>query len=367
MAQRDNTGKTRWQLRQTFSVSTRPPGNATGIVADALVWRSSLAWDLCHWNNPLGGQFVQLIDFDHDARTARVGFAKLVADGPSARDSGLCFVDDDYEDPAFAIGNLYGPTPAWPDGLPAPMPQPWHVQPVSAVEYRSEGGTSTDFDVGKQRRELLRRLGPGGDLRPASGVFYIDEARGYMHGYSPLAYIVLYDTTLEKASSAASYDVIPIRETEITTQLNDPLHPNCVGSYLGDGASPPTCSGSSSNRAWGCPPGDCGRGEAAPNKIEGYFLLAEAEQIQNSTLQRTLCSIFGGGDPSTFYGGWMATKRCREDPRWDPTNPKTGLPHGDWCAETNGPATDDCHDAVKSVSYTTFQGFPIQDGTCRAL
>ncbi|HEX3593467.1 MAG TPA: hypothetical protein VHU80_00135, partial [Polyangiaceae bacterium] len=98
-------------------------------------------------------------------------------------------------------------------------------------------------------------------------------------------------------------------------------------------------------------------------KIQGYFLIAELEQIY--TLGQTLCFLFGGGS----YPNWQTDSHqdCRHDPNFNPLDPVKGLPPGDWCSTTNGLASGDCHDAWQSVSYSTFQAFPIADGTCPTL
>jgi hypothetical protein len=229
------------------------------------------------------------------------------------------------------------------------MAMPWKVAPSRAVEL------DQDFKLPDQRNELLARLAPDGDLSgKGSGVFYFDKARGYMHGFSPITYIVNYD-------SATTYIVVPIREAELTQWLNDPAHPNCSGSFLGDEPDvQDTCVGDSTHRLWGCPAGNCAPNEPAPTKIQGYFLIAELEQVYS--LNQTLCSLFG------TYQNWpMPDNTCRSNPSWNALDPARGLPPGDWCATTNQPATGDCHDAWQSISFSTFQAFPIRDGTCAPL
>jgi hypothetical protein len=178
-----------------------------------------------------------------------------------------------------------------------------------------------------------------------------------MHGYSPITYIVNYD-------AADKYIIIPIRESELTQWMNDPAHPNCAGSLLGDNAAlPADCSGDATNRLWGCPAGNCAADELAPTKVTGYFLIAELEQV--TSLNQTLCSLF----PGAPYKDWpiVDNMTCRSNPAWNPRDPVKGLPAGDWCAATNQPAQGDCHDAWQSVSYSTFQAFPVNDGTCGPL
>jgi hypothetical protein len=332
-----------------MSVSTSPPGISSSSIANILVQRSELYSKECNAPSGTGG-FIQLIDFDRDADVARVGFARFVRDEASALRDGLCFVEDTYLDPQWQLPTLY--RPKWPKGLPPPMPQPWKVSVVRSARLRDR-----DFDLKTDRIALLERFAAGADLADFGGVFYMDEKRGYMHGYAPLAFIVNYD-------SATSFNAIPIRETEITIQMNDPEHPNCVGSFLGNSPDlPSSCEGNSTNRSWGCYPGNCEPTQLAPATIKGYFLVAEMEQV-HTILAQTLCHLFPGNPPPSDWRDWGAAEACRNNPKWDPTDPLNGMPPGDFCAETNDVATPTCHDAFRSISYSTFQAFPIRDGTC---
>jgi hypothetical protein len=353
LAMRDNTDQSHWQLRQTLSVSVKPPGLALAAVASNLVHRSEFETAAC--GAPLGtGGFMQLTDFDKVAGISRTGFARYERSSTSAFAGGLCFVEElSYQSDGLGLPALYEPPPGWPKGLPAPMPMPWKVVPVSAAKL------DRDFTLPADRTTLLARFAEGGDLfGKASGVFYFDESKGTMHGYSPVTYIVNYD-------SPTQHIVIPIREAELTQRFNDPEHPNCVGSFLGDNtALAADCSGDGTNRAWGCPQGNCAPGELAPTKIHGYFLIAELEQVP--TAGQTLCKFFA----SDLFADWKFpddNSKCRADPRWDPLDSVHGLPKGDWCATTNDEGNDGCHDALESVSYATFQAFPIREGTCSAL
>jgi hypothetical protein len=353
LAQRDNTEQDRWQFRQTLSVSQKPAGLVAPGIPAVLARRSELPSSACGAPTGTSG-FIQLIDFDRDLDTSRVGFAKFETDLLTAASSGLCFVEEtSYTNPTYALPELYVPD-GWPAGLPPPMPMPWNVVSVTAARVPQ------DFDLARDRAEILARFAPGGALDgKANGIFYLDETTGYMHGYSPVTYIVNYDT-------ASQYIVVPIRESEIKQWLNDPKHPNCAGVLLGDNpALPDSCVGDGTNRAWGCPEGTCAPDEFASTRVDGYFLLAELEQV--FTLGQTLCSLFAG---SGGYPDWTIpadARNCRGDPKWNPREPVTGLPRGDWCSTTNGPADDGCHDALQSISYATFQAFPIRDGSCSAL
>ena len=351
LAMRDNTNQPRWQLRQTFSVSTKPPGLAAPPIPDFLAHRSELPSATCSASMGLGG-FIQLVDFDTVGRVSRTGFAKFAATEADAVTTGLCFVEDDAYTTDHALPAVYAPPAGWPPGLPPPMAMPWKVVPSTAVQI------DQDFTLPDDRKTLLARLTVGGDLYgKGSGVFYFDKTQGYMHGYSPVTYIVNYD-------SATSYVVVPIREAEMTQWLNDPAYPNCSGVFLGDNSAvPDTCVGDATNRLWGCPPGNCAAGESTPTKVQGYFLIAELEQL--TSLGQTLCSLFAAG----MYQSWAMPDKmsCRSNPNWNALDPVSGLPAGDWCATTNDRATATCHDAWQSISFSTFQAFPIKDGTCAPL
>jgi hypothetical protein len=356
LAQRDNTNEKHWQFRQTLSVSTKPPGIAGSTIASFLAQRSELNWPACNAPNGTSG-FIQLIDIDREHDTSRVGFARFASDAKTALAEGLCFVEDTYDDPKWVLPAIPPPT-GWPVGLSPPKSLPFKVKPVTAVRYKDAAGNFVDFDLDHDRQEILKRLDPDlGDLKEYGGIFFFDETRGYLHGYAPVTFILNYD-------SATAYNAIPIRESEIKTQLNDADHPNCAGAYLGDNLSlPASCAGNSTNRAWGCAKGACGDGASAQTTVEGYFLITELEQVYNGLLDQSLCYLFPGPD---LYPGWNLTKSCRSDTaRWDPTR-ADGIPPGDWCAEENSAATGSCHDAWKSVSFSTFQAFPIQEGTCTA-
>jgi hypothetical protein len=368
-AQRDNTGADRWQFRQTQSISTRPPGNTDTNVAGILLARSGLH-SACGASGGIGG-FIQLIDFDNKGDgdpandVALTGFAAFVQEQSDALARGLCFVEDDYDDANWRLPEIYVPSD-WPKGLPPPKLMPWAVKPVRAARL------TEDFDLKTDREAILERLADDGELTRAgyNGIFYVDEARGYMHGYSPLGYIVTHEVIALSTTAPTTYNAIPIREAEITTQLNDPAHPNCSGVF-GANDLPTTCATSTGTPAWSCSPGNCAKDVLGPTKVEGYFLTVEAEQVHIGLLNQTLCYRLPLPDP---HEGWPIDANaagqfaCRNNTKWRPSDPVSGIPPGDWCARTNSDATDDCHDAWKSVSYSTFQAFPIRvDETCQAL
>lgn len=361
LAQFDNSPpENRWQLRQTWNANTLPLGNAGNPIGPILMTRAELNWPACNASDGVSG-FIQLVDFDLTANTGRVGFAKYVAaaDVPNAVANGLCMVEDQYDDTAAHTGlptgahltvNMVTDPSTWPAGLPQPMMLPWNAAPTNAK------GVLQDFDYATQRKDILAKFAPGGEYANYTGIFYLNRKTGFLHGFAPVAYVVVYDT-------ATQLNIIPIRESEITAQLNDPEHPNCVGIYRADALSTSNnCKGSLDVPAWGCPNDECPVGQG-PNVTKGYFLITELEQVYNSVLQQTICNVDSG--PAGAYGSDpKPANACRQWPNWDPTKPATGLPRGDWCAETNGPSNDTCHDAFRNISYATFQGFRIQANTC---
>lgn len=372
LTQRDNTGQSRWQLRQTMSISTKPIGNAPpSPVAAILLLRSQLpSWSTCNEGGGQGG-FIQLVDLDLTANIGRVGFAQFLtaAEVDTARTTGLCMVAGTYTDPTGMYqltADQMTPSADYPHGLPPPMAlgsAPWTYGPTKAYRVMD-----ADFDLKApgnnyptQREEYLARLAPDGDLgmQGYTGIFYLDQAKGYTHGYSPISYIVAYDT-------ATQYNVVPIREPELTAQLNDPEHPNCVGVYGQYINQAGSCTSTVDNPAWGCANNECPKGQG-PNLTHGYFLITEMEQAWQPTLMQTLCVAYQGGTAATD-AGWNVNGTCRGSTKWDPANPDgSGIPQGDWCAATNSPAHDTCHDAWENVSYATFQGFNIQENTCPAV
>jgi hypothetical protein len=362
MAQRDNAtaaGGKRWQFRQTMSISAKPVGNVGAPIGTVLLLRSELpGWSVCNEGTGQGG-FIQLVDFDLVANTARVGFATYVkpTDVETVRQQGLCFASGTYNDAKWGLpADQMSPMGAgWPKGLPPPMAlgsAPWQFGPTKAFRL------DKDFKLAADRAAILARFADGGDLAGKyTGVFYLDQTTGFTHGYAPVTYIVTYD-------SATAYNAIPIREAELTAQLNDPASPDCVGVYGQYITKAGSCQGTTDKPAWGCPGGECPEGQA-PNVTHGYFLITEMEQVYNSTLQTTLCVAYPGGS-NTQAAGWTGDGHsCRTSSKWDPKN--NGIPQGDWCAATNSPATADCHDAWQNLSYAAFQGFNIKDDTCPAM
>jgi len=377
------------QLRQTYLHPITPKGNTISAVYSSLNLFTTLKEPLC--NTP-GGQsgYMQLIDFDltdpdPTKNVATIGYATYIADTADAVKNGACFGvldawSDVYTNAGTKVTTDYSLKATdmsysgdYPKGLLPPMPQPWKVTPTKAIRITKDFDLKAQSDnsayAGKTvREEFLARLDPTGDLgqQGYTGVFFYDATTGKSHGFSPLAYQLIYDI----GTNGKSLIVVPIREAETHSTFNDPQHPNCVGRYRAEALdSKNGCPASSdpTDPAWmGVTDTTLGEGDA---RIDGYFLITELEQIYSSVLGSTLCVSYPGYDVSKA-DGWASdsSKECRGSSKWNPSaQDQSGLPKGDWCAHTNDTGDDKCHDAYKSVSFHAFQGFKVKSGTCPAL
>ena len=367
MAQRDNstTGPNpdRVQYRLVWARSTAPEGNTIDVVYNVLSNGASLPWATCNQGIGIGAPsgFIQLMDLNLtgdviENHTSRVGYAPFVpeANRATAVSSGLCMIQDTFHDMMYALPAAeMSSTEGWPAVMAAnfpPMPQPWTVQPTLAKRR------ATDFNIATDREELLQEVVD----RQADGVFFLDEEAGRAHGYSPQAWVVVYSGGFDTRIA------IPIREVETTSQVNNPDERSCIGAFRGEALPAGTCIDMvQTNPQWGCYGGTCPGGEA-PATAKGYFLITELEQVYSTVLMSTLCVSYPTQAVATadgFAGDWG--NFCSGSPSWDPSLPNNeGLPHGDWCSVTNGPATATCHDAFRSETFQAFQAFDIQDATC---
>jgi hypothetical protein len=384
MARVTNT-KDHFRFRQTFLDILAPKGNTIPGVLQVLNRFTQLNESAC--NTPTGASgFVEAIDTDLAAGVSTLGFVKYVTNTASALSDGLCYVDigkgvdasnagfKDIADYASEKGfdfslpaNQMSLTTGWPEGLPAPMPQPWKISPTKAKRL------DTDFKLPDDRLALLKRLSPTGDLGMAGfdGVFYYDATTGKSHGWSPLSFQIIYDPPASVGAPPTTYFATPIREAEITFQVNDPNNPNCIGKLLSDNLDPSTgCvdpGDYTAKPSWG------GIFDTKPGEgdmyVQGYFLITELEQIYSRVLQQTLCVSYPTREVSENAGWATSTEtRCRKSPKWNPQAPdNAGLPMGDWCAATNQPASTTCHDAYLSKSYHALQAFKIKPDHCTAL
>lgn len=385
LAVRDNTGQPHIQMRQTWLRPITPKGNTIPIVYGNLNNYTNLDDPACR--TPLGTSgYMQIIDFDLSdsdptKNVSTVGYATYVTDTAAAKKDGLVMAKMDA--PGWTDKTLYNgavmdfslpasqmtSSAGYPAGLPAPMPQPWTFQPTKAKRL------ANDFDLtnNKDRVTLLKMFDtsdPASIARPEnggfSGVFFYDGVKGYSHGFSPLAWQVIYDPPATAGSLPTSFILVPIREAETKATFNDPKHPDCVGRFRADGLDPSNnCKLDYSDPAkppfQGWPGVDDTLGEGSAN-VHGYFLITELEQIFSSVLQSTLCVSYPTSAKS-ITDGWATSsdKRCRAPTntnKWDPAN--NGIPMGDWCASTNSKSDANCHDAYSSVSFHSFSGFPIK-------
>ncbi|HVU04716.1 MAG TPA: hypothetical protein VHE30_23345 [Polyangiaceae bacterium] len=402
MALRDNTNKDHIQMRQDWIRATRPKGNTDSLVYGVLAGRSELPMKNCYQGrSPLGaGGYIQIIDFflggsrasaaagmnppDISGDWSTVGYAKYVptADLATTVSDGFCNgTDDNYAtqiDPKYqlATADIRPADLNFPPGLPLPMgakDTPWVVGPTKAKRI------AEDFDLSApgKREELLKMFdeaNPDNIKKDGfGGVFYFNEKTGYAHGYGSIGWTVVY------SSDGKTHLSIPIREVETKSTFNDPTKPNCVGTFRGDvmkaSASPACGSNDAKNPAWGG--GNCGDHACDPSKDEasattdGYFLITELEQLYSPDLLKTLCVSYPGADATDTSKQAVETegfydpnnKSCRSA-KWNPTlADNAGIPHGDWCARTNQPADDKCHDAWRSHSIHVFSAANIQNNT----
>ncbi|HVU04715.1 MAG TPA: hypothetical protein VHE30_23340 [Polyangiaceae bacterium] len=384
LAKRDNTGQDHIQMRQAWIRTTTPKGNTDSLIYGTLAGRSELPYPDCYeTGTALGsGGYIQIIDFflggsDIEKHYAMLGYSTFVSADKlqTTLATGFCFGEEQYVGDQKYWLPTSGMTPSadYPPGLPKPMglaDGPWHVGPTTAKRL------AEDFDPHDDtvRRDLLAKLDDGGEYgsRGYGGVFFYDPVRGYAHGYGRLGWTVVY------AKDGKTHMAIPIREIETKSTFNDPAHPNCVGEFRGDvmkpSSSPPCSSNDPKNPKWGggvCGDHVCNPGATppeAPASIKGYFLISELEQIYSPDLLKTLCVSYPGpsdtqsgkqeAEVEGFYNADL--KGCRSA-KWDPTKADgSGIPKGDWCAATNSPAHDNCHDAWNSESIHVFSAGKIQ-------
>ncbi|HMJ16319.1 MAG TPA: hypothetical protein VK524_33125, partial [Polyangiaceae bacterium] len=75
LATRDNTGKTKIQLRQTWVYPTTPAGLKTEVIYTAL--NGSTAWPACQTPTGLAG-YIRVMETDEETDISRVGWARYV-------------------------------------------------------------------------------------------------------------------------------------------------------------------------------------------------------------------------------------------------------------------------------------------------
>lgn len=329
LASRDNRGKDRVQMRTMWTRTILPAANADDITYAFLFNKTALDLPQCNMIGASG--YIQMFDWDRSSaeiteQTARVGYAAFAGDGLAALEDGLCFLDFMYSDPEHG----------WDDTE--------HVKPSVARRV------TEDFDA---HDPAFRAMYKDGE----EGVFFIDEATGDVHGYSPRAHLVIFE-------SESDLFVVPAREAQIVGRFNDPAAMNCQGQYLSAELDPDaSCQAASQlEPPFGCVDDRCerGRGEVTTT---AYFLIEDLEKVHVSLLNTTLCVSYMG-QQRAIDEGWADPEswglNCAGSPKWQAGE----RPRGDWCAATNAPATDDCADAWRSESTSVAAASNIKDETC---
>jgi hypothetical protein len=229
---------------------------------------------------------------------------------------------------------------------------PWQVRPARAKRV------ADDFDVSRDREQLLEDIATRYQPNGFNAVFYYDSKTGYAHGYAPLSWTVVY------TEDGSDFIAVPIREAETRSTLNDPEHPNCIGAYRDETLA--TCSSlNPDDPPWGCAADGCAGGES-PATTRGYFLISELEQIYSTDLHLSLCVSYPTQPEVAAQGFWNPDDQSCRSAKWDATKADgSGLPEGDWCAATNSAKNGTCHDAWLSESFHVYAGAKIQvDETC---
>jgi hypothetical protein len=364
LAPRNNEGQDHMQIRAVWARSVAPKGNTTGTVYDILRLRSSLKWSECNMPNGQGG-FMLLTDWDRSnpdkaQQTVRTGYATYFnppeVDAAQVKNDGLCMAEYTLPESFDPFGALNLGSRA---AELAPLAFPWAIKPDVAKRVL------TDFDS-----KALYAQNP-----PAESQVFIDEEKGYIHGYAPLSWVTVLD-------SLTTGIAIPLRAFDIRSTFNDNKF-NCAGRFRADALSvDSSCdSPAQTNPQWGCkddaacPPagyeetGTHGAG-AGPNLVTGFFKIVDLERVFSAALGGTLCTTYPGvATAELIASGWAAQtttgRNCRAATKWNPELPNDeGLPPGDWCSRTNAAASATCHDAWRSITYGAGQAFKVKAGTC---
>jgi hypothetical protein len=365
----------RVQWRQTWNRVISPSGSTSGQVYGILKNRATIREPSCFANEGQGG-YMQISDWDRSKplleQTVTTGYASysagMAVNAPTPptlgelATNGLCFIEWDYSfaGPATVTKEVtYG---RWSDLRQPPLPQPWHVAPVRSKRVEA------DFEV----TDAYRMGVPVGE-----GQIFINETTGYVHGYTPFSYVTILD-------NAFGGIAIPIRDVEVRSYFNDSKF-NCVGRFRSDKMDESRGCDSGNDQIsppWGCkddseaacppdpkmekPPAALG-GYAGPAYSTGYFLIVDLERVWSNSLGATLC-VTNPGQTNAIDAGWANPSgwglNCRGSSKWNPDLPNDeGLPMGDWCSKTNSKATETCHDAYQSKSYSTSQAFKVTSVT----
>jgi len=357
-ALRDNTGESHIQLRQTSVKTLAPTGLTIPIIQQSrnTYMQLPLAGEnqvQCFAGAAFGGgKFIQLIDIQPGLDPSVVGTTSgyssylTAATTGAAVAQGLCMAQGEFAgDAGYRLdASAMSDSAAFPANLPAPRAlaaSPW------AVTQTAYQRMTTDFTLPVDRASILET--------DRAGVFFYDAATGRYHSYAKVSDMVQYGNEPNTAPL-----IIPARELETRITFNDAAHPNCAGGIVTSGNSE-TCD--SVPLIW------AGNAGSASATQEGYLLITELEQVYVPILTSTLCVAVMTKAEAENSGFLSADGTSCKGERWDPQAPNNeGLPLGDWCAATNSPATESCHDAFKLREEITFAATKIKvdSGTDRA-
>lgn len=354
MAKRDNTDQDHVQLRQIWAVNTKPPGLANHLLIPATLSQgTNFKAPDCNMNQGLSG-YMLVLDWNRSDKAnitnqvSVLGYADRVPDASqdaALAQGGLCMVAFDYE--------AKGLNPALPSVH-------WAIKP--SINHR----VAEDFDVDKDIDQLRATVKEG------EGIFYYDDARRSVHGYSPVTYVVV--NPFEGTEIGMS--VVPIRDAELRITANDDSQ-NCVGRYRDDKLTTDQCELTApQNPAWGClydtgdpdcdpSSGTCcdvGQGQA---RVLGHFRIKDLEQVPN-ILGETVCVSYVGGAAEAQKAGYTgagteASHYCSSHPEWGKGTVGDPSRRGDWCDTENKAKDGTCvADSWLTETYLGLSAFPIQ-------
>ena len=328
LATRDNRGKDRVQIRTTWTRTLLPEASTGDITYQFLRDKGQLGLSMCNVRGVSG--YILLFDWDRSdpditKHTVRSGYSIAFEDGLEAINDGLCFVEAMYSDPDNG----------WVD--------PVHIKPTVANRV------AEDFDIDApgflEEHRMLDH-----------GIFYFNEETGEQHGYAPKAFLIIHEDNNENVFVPIAHDV------ETRGRFNDPAVMNCQGRWRTDVLTPDNdcAENGQTDPGWGCDDCDVGMG---PTENLAHFLIEELEMTYVNLLRSTLCVQYMG-QQKAIDEGWADPDdwglNCSGSPRWQAGE----RPRGDWCHETNSPATADCADSYRSGSTGVASAVNIREETC---
>ncbi len=182
----------------------------------------------------------------------------------------------------------------------------------------------------------------GAKIQPVEADFVIED--GAYRAVFPEVAVPIY---LEDAHS--NYALLPLHELEVTARLS--ADRSCVGRYVPENLDETqTCAAKEGQFAY-----------ENGGSYRGYVTVEEADRVDIDSLRYSLCVLLSGN-----------VKRWQNKPAGESIGrcvgstgyvEEGGYPKGNWCAGTNQPATDSCHDAWLIESHYAAAGVKI-NGTC---